>query len=237
VWIPEEKRDEAQFAGYTVADPASVIATHLSETLTRHADELLGRQDVQSLLDNLSNNYPKVVEELTPALLTLGGIQKVLQNLVRERISIRDLLTIVETLADYATITKDPDLLTEYVRQRLARTIIKPYLAPDKTLQVIMVGTNLEEAVSGAVRETDYGSYLAMEPEMVEVIARQSKKVLERLSPEAAAPVLLASPRIRRHLRKLCERFQLDLAVLSDSEILSDVEIRVIDKLEFSHAD
>jgi flagellar biosynthesis protein FlhA len=237
VWIPAAKKDEAQFAGYTVADPASVIATHLSETLSRHADELLGRQDVQKLLDNLSNNYPKVVEELTPALLPLGGIQKVLQNLVRERISIRDLLTIVETLADYAALTKDPDLLTEYVRQRLARTIIRSYLGTDKVLQVIMVGSTLEEAVSNAVRETDYGSYLAMEPAMAEMIASETKKILERLPPEVEAPVLLASPRIRRHLRKLCERFQLDLAVLSDSEIVNDVEIRVIDKLELVHAD
>jgi len=236
LWIPAEKRDEAQFAGYTVADPSSVIATHLSETISRYGAELLGRQDIQHLLDNLSKTYPKVVEELTPGLLSLGGIQKVLQNLVRERVPVRDLLTILETLADYAPLTKDPDLLTEYVRQRLARTIMKPYLTPDKKLHVVMVGADVEQAVTSAVRDTDHGSYLAMEPSMVERITKALRKVLERAGAEVTTPVLLASPRIRRHLRRLSERFQPEVAVLSDTEIAGDVEIRVSATLELSHA-
>ena len=237
LWIPEAKKDEAQFAGYTVADPASVVATHLSETIARHAHELLGRQDVQNLLDNLSKTHPKVVEELTPGLLSLGGVQKVLQNLVRERVSVRDLLTIVETLADYATLTKDPDFLTEYVRQRLARTIVKPHLTAENTVHVIMVGADIEQAVTGAVRETEQGSYLAMEPPMVEKIATAIRRVMERIGPQMIAPVLLASPRIRRHLRRLCERFHPDVAVLSDGEIVAEVKVNVVATLELGHED
>jgi flagellar biosynthesis protein FlhA len=236
LWISSSKKEEAQIAGYTVADPASVVATHLSETISRHADELLGRQDVQNLLDNLSKRYPRVVEELTPGLLSLGQVQKVLQNLVRERVCIRDLLTIVETLADYAVVTKDPDLLTEYVRQRLARAIIKPYLRADKKLSVIVVGAEVEEAITASVRETEHGTYLAMEPSTVDRINRCLKRVLDRLPPQASAPLLLASPRIRRHLRRLCERFHPDLAVLSDSEVVGDAKIAVVDTLELSNA-
>jgi flagellar biosynthesis protein FlhA len=137
IWVPETKKEEAKLAGYTVVDNVTIMTTHLTEVLRKHLSELLGRQEVQNLLDNLSRSYPKAVEELVPNLLSLGGVQKVLQNLLRERISIRDILTVVETLADYAPLTKDPELLTEYVRHKLSRSIIGPHMGEDGVLKLI----------------------------------------------------------------------------------------------------
>ncbi len=226
VWITPEKKGDAQLAEYTVVEPPSVVTTHLSEVVRQYGYEFLGRQEVQSLLDNVSKTAPKVVEELTPNLLTLGSIQKVLQNLVREQVSIRDLLTIIETLSDYASITKDTDLLTEYVRQRLARSITKPYLDDNKILKVLNLKPDVEEAIVRGINQTDYGAFLALGPKEASTIIDSIQKSLESVSIKIEQPVILCSTAIRRHLKKLCESFQVQVAVFSHNEIPGGIEIQ-----------
>jgi flagellar biosynthesis protein FlhA len=231
LWIDQEKKSDAQFAGYTVVDLPSVITTHVSEVVRRDGYEFLDRQEVQRLLDKVSETHPKVVEELIPSLLTLGAVQKVLQNLVREQVSIRDLLTILETLADYAAMTKDTDLLTEYARQRLARSLTKPYLGKDRVLRVLSVSAGLEESVASGVNQSEYGSYLALDPRQANTIIEAIKKSVERASVKLEQPVLLCSTAIRRHLKKLCERFQIPLTVLSYNEIPSGLQIETVEEI------
>ncbi|MBU2430691.1 MAG: flagellar biosynthesis protein FlhA, partial [Proteobacteria bacterium] len=179
-WIPQDREEEAKFAGYTVVDNSTVIATHLTEIVRSNAHNLLGRQEVQHLVDNLAKRSPKAVEELIPNILSLGVVQKVLQNLLRERISIRDLLTIVETLADFAPMGKDPDLLTEYVRQRVAKAMLAPYLQEGKVLQVITLDQRLEEILSKNIKHTEHGAYLALDPKLVVEIVEAISKVVEQ---------------------------------------------------------
>lgn len=169
-------------AGYTVVDPSTVIATHLTEIFKQNLHEFLGRQEVQSLLDNLSQRAPKAVEELVPGILSLGVVQKVLQNLVREGVSIRDLLSIVECLADYGPSIKDADQLTEFVRQRLARTIIKPYLGSGSLLPIISLAPAIESAFQDSIKRTDHGSYLAMDPGLAHKIIQSINKAAEKVS-------------------------------------------------------
>lgn len=226
LWIPDKKRDEAIFAGYTVVDIPTIMATHLSEVIRSHADELLSRQDVQNLLDRLAQQYPKPVEELTPNLLSLGAIQKVLQNLLKERVSIRDLLSIVEALADYAPLTKDPDILTEYVRQRLARSIIKQYETPEGVLPVIALDQGIEDILREKIQKGEYGMALSLEPNLVQRIIVSLNQILERCLHLNYQPILLCSPVVRRHLRKLIERFFPNLAVLSHSELIPQIKIQ-----------
>jgi len=164
LWIPPDREEDAKFAGYTVVDNSTVMATHITEIIRSNAAELLGRQEVQQLLSNLSKTSPKAVEELVPNVMTLGLVQKVLQNLLRERVSVRNLLGIVETLADYGPMTKDTDLLTEYVRQKIARGMIAPYIQPDKVLQVITLDRSVEEMLTKNIKHTEHGSYLRSLP-------------------------------------------------------------------------
>ncbi|MBW1729655.1 MAG: flagellar biosynthesis protein FlhA [Deltaproteobacteria bacterium] len=228
LWIAPEKKGDAQLAGYTVVDLPSVVITHLSEVVKQYGYEFLGRQEVQRLLDNLATTHPKAVEELTPSQLTLGAVQKILQNLVREQVSIRDLLTIVETLADYAPITKDTDLLTEYVRQRLARTLVKPYLDKRHVLKVLTVAPDIEDRISRGINQTEYGAYLALDPGEAEAVINAIKRAVDKAAAKIDDPVLLCSATIRRHLRKLCERFQLQVAVISHNEIPSGVQVESV---------
>ncbi len=225
-WIAGDKKEDAQLAGYTVVDLPSVITTHLSEVVRQHGYEFLGRQEVQRLLDNISKSHPKVVEELVPGLLSLGAIQKILQNLVREQVSIRDLLTILETIADYAPLTKDTDLLTEYVRQRLARSITKPYVDNDRALKVLSVTSDMEEIIANGINQSEYGTYLALEPQQANGVVEAIKASLEKVAVRIEQPVLLCSTTIRRHLKKLCERVQLHVAVFSYNEIPSGLEVQ-----------
>ena len=227
-WIASDKKEDAQFAGYTVVDPPSVITTHLSEIVRQNGYEFLGRQEVQRLLDNLSQNNPKVVEELVPGLLTIGQVQKILQNLIREQVSIRDLLTILETLADYSLMTKDTDLLTEYVRQRLGRSLAKPYIEGDRELKVLTVGSEMEEVIASGINQTEYGSYLALEPQQAQSIIDTVKRELRNAALKVEQPVILCSTTIRRHLKKLCERFQVQATVFSHNEIPSGLDIQSI---------
>jgi flagellar biosynthesis protein FlhA len=229
IWINTSAKQEAQMAGYTVVDPATVITTHIKETIKRNAQELLGRQEVQTLLDKFKETNPKVVEELVPNLMTLGKVQKVLQNLLREQISIRDLRTILESLADFAAKVEDTDVLTEYVRQALARPITKKYLAKDGSLSVMTLDQNVEELIQQAIQKTELSSYLALEPTVAEKILAKIREAAEAITPMLeTAPVLLASPLVRMYLRKLTERFLPDLVVLSHSEIVPTVQIRTL---------
>jgi flagellar biosynthesis protein FlhA len=236
LWIDEKSKEKAQIAGYTVVDLSTVIATHISEILKTHSHELLGRQEVQSLLDNLAVNHPKVVEELIPNLLSLGGVQRVLQNLLREQVSIRDLLTIVETLADCAPVTKNLDILTEYVRQKLARSITKQYVTPAGDIALMTVDNEIEELITNAVQHTDHESYLSLEPGVAQRILTQINKALEKFSRVNYQPVILCSPGIRSHLKKLTERFLPALVVLSHNEIDKRAKLKSLGVIGLSHA-
>ena len=229
IWINTSAKQEAQMAGYTVVDPATVITTHIKETIKRNAQELLGRQEVQTLLDKFKETNPKVVEELVPNLMTLGKVQKVLQNLLREQISIRDLRTILESLADFSPKVDDTDVLTEYVRQSLSRPITKKYLAKDGSLSVMTLDQKIETLIQQAIQKTELSSYLALEPTVAEKILSKIREGVETITPMLeTAPVLLASPLVRMYLRKLTERFLPDLVVLSHSEIVPTVQIRTL---------
>jgi flagellar biosynthesis protein FlhA len=226
LWIQEKKKEEAKLNGYTVVDISTIIATHLTEVIRIHGDELLGRQDVQKLLDRLAQHYPKAVEELTPHLLSLGLIQKVLQNLLKERVSIRDLLTIVETLADYAPMTKEPDILTEYVRQRLARSITKQYETSEGVLPLITLDQKMEDILRDKIQKGEYGTHLALEPSLAQKILTNINQTLEKIAQLNYQPVILCSPVLRRHLKRLLERFLPQVAVLSHSELTSETKIQ-----------
>jgi flagellar biosynthesis protein FlhA len=228
LWVPEKRKDEAQFAGYTVVDIPTIIATNLSEVIRLHADELLSRQDVQKLLDRLAQNYPKVVEELIPGQIPLGVLQKVLQNLLKERVSVRDLLTILETMADTIGATKDPDILTEYVRQRLARSIVKPLETPEGILPLITLDQKVEDLLREGIQRTDYGAFLSLDPSLAQRILASINQAMEKVAHLNYPPVLLCSPTIRRHLKKLMDRFLPQVVVLSHNELSTQSKIQSI---------
>ncbi len=225
-WIEEKDKDQAQFQGYTVVDHSTIIATHISEIIRRYAHELLGRQETQSLIDNLARQYPKVVEELIPDLLSLGEVQKVLQNLLRERVSIRDMRTILETLADYAPMTKNVVLLTEYVRQSLARSITRQVQQPDGTVNVMTLDPALEEKIAASIKHTERESYLALDPKTSEEIIMSLQKAMQTFAVHNLPPVILCSPVVRPHLKRLVERFIPDLMVLSHNELSDTSKVK-----------
>jgi len=227
-WIKEGARENALAKGYTVVDLSTVLITHLSDVIRRHAHELLGRQEVQQLMDNLKTSYPKVVEELIPNLLPLGAVGKVLQNLLIEQIPIRDMLTILETLADWAPMIKDADTLTEYVRQALARTITKLYQSPDGNIPVITLDQNIEKTVAQAVQHTEQGDFFPIDPGVAQKIMKKVTQNLEKFSKLNQQPVVLCSPLIRSHFKKLADRFIPDLVVLSYNEIVNNIQVHSI---------
>ncbi len=226
LWIREKDKEEAVEKGYTVVDNATVLTTHLTDVIRRFAHELIGRQDVQQMLDTLAESHPKAVEELVPNLLSLGGVVKVLQNLLREQIPIRDLLTIVEALADWAPVTKDTDVLTEYVRQALSRTISRLYQSPDGKIMALTLDPELERIIAEAIKSADHGSYLTIEPDYAQKIMGALAGQLEKFSRLNLQPIILCGARIRSHFKKLADRFIPNLAVLSYNEISSDVTIQ-----------
>jgi len=229
VWITTSDKQKAQMAGYTVVDPSTVITTHIKETIKRHASELLGRQETQALIDKFKESNPKVIEELIPDVLSLGKVQKVLQNLLKEQISIRDLRTILEQLADYGPSSQDTDILTEYVRQAMARPITKQFQSADGSLSVVTLDRQVEELIQSSIQRTEVTSFLALEPTVAEKLLVKLQEAVEAMSPQIeTSPVLLASPGIRHHLRKFVERFIPDLAVLSHSEIIPSVQIKTL---------
>ncbi|MEL7638144.1 MAG: flagellar biosynthesis protein FlhA [Solidesulfovibrio sp.] len=236
LWVPELHKDEAMLAGYTVVDPATVIATHLTEVFKRHLHEFLGRQEVQILLDNLAKRAPKAVEDLVPGAMNLGGVQKVLQNLVKEGVSIRDLLTVVETMADYGASVKDPDQLTEYVRSRMGRTIVKPYLTPEGALPILNLQPKVEGAIQESVRQTDHGAYLAMEPGLAQRIIQAIQRAMDKALVSEGQPVLLTSPLVRPHLAQLLARFIPNLPVISQAEIPAEIKLQSVANVGLGNA-
>ena len=228
VWIPEAQKEEAMLAGYTVVDPSTVIATHLTEVFRRHLGDFLGRQETQGLLDNLAKTAPKAVEELVPGILSLGTVQKVLQNLVRENVSIRDLLTIVETLADHGLMVKHSEMLTEYVRERLSRTIVKSYLDSQGTLPIITLDPKAEQMIQESIRQTENGVYLALSPGTAQRLMQQINQAVERAVNTDGQPVVLVSPMSRPHLSQLVMRFLPSVPVLSQAEIPTDIRLSAV---------
>ncbi|MCM3038271.1 flagellar biosynthesis protein FlhA [Paenibacillus motobuensis] len=228
LWINEATKDRAELAGYTVVDPPSVVATHLTELIKSHAHELLGRQETKALIDNLKENYAVLVDELIPSVLSIGDVQKVLAKLLREKISIRDLVTIFETLADYGTYTKDPEILTEYVRQALSRQITQQYSQQGETMRVITVGPSLEKKIAESVQQSEHGSYLAMDPTSSQTLFQKLSEQVNRLIQSGQQPIVLTSPTIRMYLRQIIERSMQDIPVLSYSELEPNVEIQSV---------
>ncbi|WP_138493961.1 flagellar biosynthesis protein FlhA [Paenibacillus pinistramenti] len=228
LWIDEATKERAEMSGYTVVDPPSVVATHLTETIKKHAHELLGRQETKALVDNLKENYPVLVDELIPSVMSVGDLQKVLAKLLREKISIRDMVTIFETLADYGQYTKDPEVLTEYVRQALSRQITQQYTNQGETMQVITVGPSLEKKIAESVQQTDQGSYVALDPVSTQTVYQRLNEQINRLIQSGHQPIVLASPTIRMYLRQIMERTLQDVPVLSYSELEPNVEIQSV---------
>lgn len=228
IWITEGQRERAESLGYTVVDPPSIIATHLTEVIRQHIAELLTRQDVQGLINNLKENNPALVEELVPKLLGLGEVQKVLQNLLQEGISIRDLLTIFETLADYAPTTRDTDILTEYVRQSLKRAISVKYFPAHETTQVIMLDPKIEQEIMGSVKQTEQGAYLNLDPERTRKIMDSLGKEVQKLENLGKNPIIITSPIVRMYFKRLTEDYYKDLIVVSYNEIESNVELQSV---------
>ena len=228
IWITEGQRERAESMGYTVVDPPSIIATHLTEIIRQYISELLTRQDVQSLVDNLKETNPSLVEELVPKLLGLGEIQKVLQNLLKEGISIRDLLTVFETLADYATTTRDTDILTEYVRQSLKRAISNKFFPANETTSVVTLDPRLEQEIMASVKQTEQGAYLTLDPAKTKSIMEALGVEVKKLEDLGKIPLVITSPIVRAYFKKLTEDYYKDLVVVSYNEVESSVELQSV---------
>ncbi len=228
VWIVPEAREQAEVMGYTVVDPTSAVITHLSEISKRYAHELIGRQDVQQILDSIKQHYPVVVEEIVPNVLTVGEIQQVLQNLLSERVSIRDMVSILETLGDSARVTKNTELLTEYVRRSLGRNICKQHQSEDGRLDVVAVDPLIEKEISEAVEYTDQGIMISLDPATTQRIMDELSGSVERAFAQGRNPVIICSANIRRPLRKILERKLPNLAVLSYNEVASEFELQSV---------
>ncbi len=228
VWITESQRERAESLGYTVVDPPSIIATHLTEIIRQHLAELLTRQDVASLINNLKESNPSVVEELYPKLLSLGEIQKILQNLLKEGISIRDLLTIFETLADYAPTTRDTDILTEYARQALKRSISSKYFPQNETTSVVTLDPKVEQEIMASVKQTEQGAYLTLDPERTKAIIAATGKELKKLEDLGKNQIVITSPIVRMYFKRLTEEYYKDMVVVSYNEIESNVELQSV---------
>jgi len=224
LWIPKSDREEAEIMGYSTVDPPSVIATHLTEIIKRYGHELLNRQQVQTLIDNLKKSQPALVDEVFPKMFSLGEIQKILANLLSENIPIRDMASIVEALGDYGNLTRDPDMLTEYVRQSLRRSISKRFL-PEDVAYAITLDPQVEQLVIEGTKQSEHGSYLAIEPLQVHAIFDRLREIIENMKNKGRTPVILTSPLVRRQFRKISEQISPELAVLSYNEIDSGVEV------------
>lgn len=228
IWITEGQRERAESLGYTVVDPPSIIATHLTEIIRDHIAELLTRQDVQSLVDNIKESNPALVDELVPKLLGIGEIQKVLQNLLSEGISIRDLLTIFETLADHAAVTRDTDVLTEYVRQSLKRAISNKYFSPNEMTSVVTLDPKIEQEIMASVKQTEQGAYLTLEPEKIKSIVAAVRTEIEKLENLGKNAIVITSPIVRMYFKKMTEDYIKNLIVVSYNEIDSNIELQSV---------
>ena len=228
IWITESQRERAESVGYTVVDPPSIIATHLTEVIRRHIAELLSREDVSHLVENLKETNPSLVEELVPKLLGLGEIQKVLQNLLKEGVSIRDLLSVFETLADYAATTRDTDILTEYVRQSLKRAICAKFFPAHETTSVVTLDPKVEQEIMASVKQTEQGAYLTLDPEKTKAIIASVQAEIEKLENLGKNPIVITSPIVRIYFKRLTEDYVKDLIVVSYNEIESNIELQSV---------
>ncbi|MCX7922391.1 MAG: flagellar biosynthesis protein FlhA [Clostridia bacterium] len=227
VWITESQRDRVEMLGYTVVDPPSIIATHLTEVIKKYAHELMGRQEIQTLIDNIKQNYPAIVEELVPKVMSIGEIQKVIANLLKEGVSIRDMVTILETLADYAPVTHDSDMLTEYVRQALGRSISRKFINSNKS-NVITLDPKLEQIIMESVQRTEHGSYLTLEPGVTNTIVNSLSRQVQRIMQFGQQPIVLASPIVRLYFKRLTEQVVPGLVVLSYNELDPNIEVQSV---------
>ncbi len=234
LWITENQRERAESLGYTVVDPPSIIATHLTEVIRSHIDELLSRQDVQGLVDNIRENHPTLVDELIPKLLGVGEIQKVLQNLLREGISIRDLLTIFETLADHAATTRDTDVLTEYARQSLKRAISGKYFPTNEVTSVITLDPKMEQEIMASVKQTEQGAYLTLDPEKTKELMAALEVEIKKLEDLGKNAIIITSPIVRMYFKKLTEEYFRDLIVVSYNEVESNIELQSVGMVSLS---
>ena len=232
IWIPEKEAENVQAKGIVVVDAATVVTTHITEIIKSHVDELLGRQEVQAIIESLSASYPKVVEDLVPKVIPLGTLQKVLQRLLKERVSIRDMLMIIETLADYLPMTKNVDILTGYVRQALGRTITRQYQNRDNTLHVMMVSPEIEEAITRSIQHTEYESFVSPDPGVVRKFIESSQKIMGIFTSKGLTPIILTSANTRIHLRKIMERFFPNIVVLAHNEITANTNITSLGMVE-----
>ena len=228
IWITESQRERAESLGYTVVDPPSIIATHLTEVIRQHIAELLTRQDVQNLINNIKDNNTTLIEELVPKLMGVGEIQKVLQNLLEEGISIRDLVTIFETLADHAAVTRDPDILTEYVRQALKRAISSKYFLTGEVTNVVTLDPAIEQEIMNSVKNTEQGSYLSLDPERSKKIIEALGNELKKLEDMGKNPIVITSPIVRMYFRNLAKDYYKDIIVISYNEVESNVELQSV---------
>lgn len=228
IWITESQRERAESLGYTVVDAPSIIATHLTEIIRTHIAELLTRQDTQNLVNNLKESNPVLVDELVPKMLGLGDVQKVLQNLLSEGISIRDLLTIFETLADHATGTRDTDVLTEYVRQALKRAISNKYFPANEVTSVVTLDPKIEQEIMSSVKQTEQGAYLTLDPEKTRAIMDSVQTEIAKLENIGKMPIIITSPIVRMYFKKLTEDYFKDLIVISYNEVESNVELQSV---------
>ncbi|MBP2633186.1 MAG: flhA [Firmicutes bacterium] len=227
LWIPEAEREQAELNGYTVVDAVSVLATHITEVIKSHAAEILGRQETQNLVDSIKKNNSSLIEELLPDLMSIGDIQKVLANLLKERISIRDMVTILEVLADYAKLTKDTEILTEYVRHALSRQITKQNVQ-NNILPAVTLDPATENIISSAVQRNDHGSYVTLEPNNMQRLVNSLNVELPKLTNLGYQPIVLTSPAVRLYFRKLIERSIPGVIVLSHVEVQPEIEIQVL---------
>ncbi|MFC6331151.1 flagellar biosynthesis protein FlhA [Paenibacillus septentrionalis] len=228
IWIDEMTKERAELSGYTVVDPPSVVATHLTEIVKRHAHELIGRQETKALIENVKTNYPALVDDLIPGVMSVGDIQKILTKLLQEKVSIRDLVTIFETLADHGQYTKDTDILTEYVRQALSRQITHQYAPDGQSLRVITLGAQLEKKIIDSVQQSDQGSYVSLDPVSSQQIYQRLTEQVNRLLQSGQQPIVLASPTIRMYLRQIVARTMQDLPILSYSELEPNIEVQSV---------
>ncbi len=234
LWITESQRERAESLGYTVVDPPSIIATHLTEVIRSHVDELLTKQDVQNLINNVKENNPVLIDELIPKLLGIGEIQKVLQNLLREGISIRDLLTILETLSDHAATTRDTDVLTEYARQSLKRAISSKYFPANEVTSVITLDPKVEQEIMASVKQTEQGAYLTLDPEKTKAIMDSLETEIAKLENLGKNAIIITSPIVRMYFKKLTEDYFKDLIVVSYNEVESNIELQSVGMVSLS---
>lgn len=235
-WIPDAKKETAQAMGFTVVNPSTVITTHLTEVIKRYAHELLTRQETQNMLDTLKSKYPKVVEGVVPDMLPLGLIQKVLQNLLSEQVSVRDMLTIIETMTERASTIKDPDVLTEYVRQSLARHIVRPYLDYDNRLQVMVLDRQVEEMIMQHTQHNEHGIFLTLDPGRAQQVLNAIEASIEQCSVLQATPLITCLPAVRLPLRRLIEKFFPQVVLLSHNEIPQHVKVESLGVIGLNHA-